>query len=108
MHTSAVPISEICSRRRARTAASCVPLTERTSAARRRSFISAAASFVKVTASTDDTSASPARMREIIFSIITKVLPLPAEADTSTCPGAAMAACCSCVGLRSLIVRFSS
>ena len=103
---SAVATSESCALRRARAAASLSSLMRATSAARRRSFISPAARLVKVTASTDETSASPRRMREMIFSIMTKVLPLPAEAETSTSPAAPMAALCSGVGLR--LIAFPS
>lgn len=83
---SAVATSPSCARRRARTAASFSELRRATRAARSRSFISDAARFVNVTASTEDTSAFSERMREMIFSTITKVLPLPADAETSTSP----------------------
>ena len=100
---SAVPISESCALSRARTASSCTSPMRAKIAERSRSFISAAAALVKVTARTEDTSALPERMREMIFSIMTNVLPLPADAETRTSPAASMAACCSDVGLRTLI-----
>ena len=72
-----------------------------------RSFISAAARLVNVTASTDEVSARPESTREMIFSTMTKVLPLPADAETSTCPSASIAALCSGVGILPLIFPFS-
>ena len=62
------------------------------------SFICAAAFFVKVTASISLTSA-PAVIRRTIFSIMTVVLPLPADAETMVFPSAFIASSCSVVKL---------
>ncbi len=65
-------------------------------AARSFSRICAAALLVKVTASTSLTL-TPFKISETSRSIITAVLPLPAEAETITLPRREIAACCSSV-----------
>ena len=65
-------------------------------AARSFSFICAAAFLVNVTARILSISV-PLSSAATSFFIITKVLPLPAEAETITLPSASIAAVCSAV-----------
>ena len=71
------------------------------------SFICAAAFFVNVTASTSSKS-TPFDTAFTSFSIITKVLPLPAEAETIVLPRLSIAATCSSVRFISVPPYFSN
>ena len=71
------------------------------SALRSFSFICDAAFFVNVTAKISLTSL-PDSIKRMIFSIMTVVFPLPAEADTIVFPLASIAARCSSVNVAML------